>query len=75
MKKLMILGAVLLLAACGGKNPQTATNSTDSTQVAAADSAATDSAVADTSCCGTYRGTLPAADCEGIKTVLTIPVN
>ena len=72
MKKLMILGAVLLLAACGGKNPQTATNSTDSTQVAAADSAATDSAVADTSCCGTYRGTLPAADCEGIKTVLTI---
>ena len=26
----------------------------------------------DTAYCGTYQGTLPAADCPGIKTVLTI---
>lgn len=68
MKKLMLmLGAALLMTACGGKKPQTPAPVADSTQVAA-----TDSAAADTSYCGTYRGTLPAADCEGIKTVLTI---
>ena len=67
MKKLMLMaGIALTLAACGGKNKQPAAN-TDSTQVAGSDTAAID-----TSYCGTYRGTLPAADCPGIKTVLTI---
>lgn len=67
MKKLMLMaGIALMLAACGGKNKQPAAN-TDSTQVAGSDTAAID-----TSYCGTYRGTLPAADCPGIKTVLTI---
>ncbi len=67
MKKLMLIfGAALLMAACGGKKvPQS--GDSDSTRVAQADSA-----VADTSYCGTYRGTLPAADGPGIKTVLTI---
>jgi copper homeostasis protein (lipoprotein) len=68
MKRLMLMmGAALLLAACGGKKSQTAVPAADSTQTAT-----TDSAVADTSYCGTYRGTLPAADCDGIKTVLTL---
>lgn len=67
MRKLMFMaGIALTLAACGGKNTQP-TAKADSTQVAG-----TDSAAADTSYCGTYRGTLPAADCPGIKTVLTI---
>lgn len=30
------------------------------------------SALQDTTYCGTYKGTLPAADCPGVKTVLTI---
>lgn len=67
MKKLIpVLGFALMMAACGGKKAQPAA-SADSTKVAT-----NDSAVVDTSYCGTYRGTLPAADCEGIKTVLTI---
>ena len=67
MKKLIpVLGLALMMAACGGKKAQPAA-SADSTKVAT-----NDSAVVDTSYCGTYRGTLPAADCEGIKTVLTI---
>lgn len=68
MKKIMlIVGTALLMAACGDKKAQTTTPTADSTQVSA-----TDSAQSDTSYCGTYRGTLPAADCDGIKTVLTI---
>ncbi len=63
---MLMAGIALTLAACGGKNKQPAA-STDSTQVAGSDTAAID-----TSYCGTYRGTLPAADCPGIKTVLTI---
>jgi copper homeostasis protein (lipoprotein) len=63
---MLMAGIALTLAACGGKNKQPAAN-TDSTQVAGSDTAAID-----TSYCGTYRGTLPAADCPGIKTVLTI---
>ncbi len=67
MKKLvLIIGAAFLMAACGGKKVQPQTGS-DSTSVAQ-----TDSAAVDTSYCGTYHGTLPAADCPGIKTVLTI---
>jgi len=63
---MLMAGIALTLAACGGKNKQPAAN-TDSTQVAGSDTAAID-----TSYCGTYHGTLPAADCPGIKTVLTI---
>lgn len=35
-------------------------------------SAPREASAPDTAYCGTYRGTLPAADCPGIKTVLTI---
>lgn len=68
MKKTLLpaLCMALLLTACGnGTKPNAA--STDSTTVEA-----TDTLSQDTTYCGTYKGTLPAADCPGIKTVLTI---
>ena len=65
-KLLLLTGAVAMMSACGGKSAKS-TPSADSPQVST-----TDSAIADTSYCGVYKGTLPAADCEGIKTVLTI---
>lgn len=57
----------LMLTACGGGSKSNNSPAADSTQVEA-----TDSASQDTTYCGTYKGTLPAADCPGIKTVLTI---
>lgn len=67
MKRIMlVMGIALLMTACGNKKVPSTTN-VDSTAVAQ-----TDSVAADTSYCGIYRGTLPAADCPGIKTVLTI---
>ena len=58
-----------LMVSCNGKNTAQNEANTDSTSVA--DTTASENldlaAVA-----GTYEGTLPAADCPGIKTVLTI---
>ena len=59
---IMPLVALALMASCTGKKTAQDAENTDTTNVA--DSA---NAVA-----GTYEGTLPAADCPGIKTVLTI---
>lgn len=63
MKKLisaMALVVALLSTACsGGGNTAPAPRETAATHT-------------DTAYCGTYQGTLPAADCPGIKTVLTI---
>ena len=63
MKKLilaMALVVALLSTACsGGGNTVPAPRETAATPT-------------DTAYCGTYQGTLPAADCPGIKTVLTI---
>lgn len=63
MKKLisaMALVVALLSTACsGGGNTAPAPRETAATPT-------------DTAYCGTYQGTLPAADCPGIKTVLTI---
>lgn len=63
MKKVLLpaLCMGLLMTACGGGTKSTSANA-DSTTVE----------TIDTTYCGTYRGTLPAADCPGIKTVLTI---
>lgn len=58
------LCAALLMTACGG--------GAKSANADAATTEATDTLSQDTAYCGTYRGTLPAADCPGIKTVLTI---
>ena len=63
MKKLisaMALVVALLSTACSGGG-----NTAPAPREAAA-------APTDTAYCGTYQGTLPAADCPGIKTVLTI---
>lgn len=62
MKKLILamgLALTVLSTACGGGN----------TAPAPREGAAP---TTDTAYCGTYQGTLPAADCPGIKTVLTI---
>lgn len=63
MKKLisaMALVVALLSTACsGGGNTAPAPRETAAPTT-------------DTAYCGTYQGTLPAADCPGIKTVLTI---
>lgn len=62
MKKLILamgLALTVLSTACGGGN----------TAPAPREAAAP---TTDTAYCGTYQGTLPAADCPGIKTVLTI---
>ena len=66
MKKLilaMALVVALLSTACSGGG-----NTAPAPREAAAPTT-------DTAYCGTYQGTLPAADCPGIKTVLTIAVH
>lgn len=62
--KILILAAVLALVSCGG-NAQKKT---------AAAAAAPDMHTAETSLDyqGTYKGTLPAADCPGIETTLRL---
>ena len=56
---LAVIAAAMMVSCNGKKTAQNEANS-DSTSVA------------DTTVAGTYEGTLPAADCPGIKTVLTI---
>lgn len=67
--KLMILAAAALLAACGGNTQKKA--SADGAQSVAQ---VPDMHTAQTSLDyeGTYAGTLPAADCPGIETRLTL---
>ena len=69
-KRFMILAvaAVALMASCGDK--KTAQNEASEDIISVADTTAATldiSAVA-----GSYEGTLPAADCPGLKTVITI---
>ena len=69
MKKTMMMMAVAVMAltaACTGKKTAAAQDTTsvvDSTATPSLDLAVV---------AGTYEGTLPAADCPGIKTVLTL---
>lgn len=72
MKKTMMIVAVAVMAltaACTGK--KTAENAAAQDTTSVVDSAATPSLDL-AGVAGTYEGTLPAADCPGIKTVLTI---
>ena len=64
------LVALALMASCTGKKTAQDAENTDTTNVA--DSANENIAVDLAAVAGTYEGTLPAADCPGIKTVLTI---
>lgn len=60
--------AAAMMVACNGK--KTAQDETKNDSVNVADSVSADVDLA--AVAGTYEGTLPAADCPGIKTVLTI---
>ena len=69
-KNVLILAAALALVACGG-NAQRKTATADSQETTVA---VPDMHTAETSLdyWGTYEGTLPAADCPGIRTTLTL---
>ena len=60
--------AAAMMVACNGK--KTTQDETTNDSVSVADSVSADVDLA--AVAGTYEGTLPAADCPGIKTVLTI---
>lgn len=60
--------AAAMMVACNGK--KTAQDETKNDSVSLPDSVSADVDLA--AVAGTYEGTLPAADCPGIKTVLTI---
>lgn len=62
--------AVALTTSCNGKKTVSADADHDSTSVA--DTTVAGENVDLATVAGTYEGTLPAADCPGIKTVLTI---
>lgn len=62
--------AVALTTSCNGKKTVSTDADHDSTSVA--DTTVAGENVDLTTVAGTYEGTLPAADCPGIKTVLTI---
>lgn len=64
------LAAMALMSSCTDQKTAPSTADNDTTSVAQ-DTASIDSMDL-TSIAGTYEGTLPAADCPGIKTVLTI---
>ena len=69
-KNVLILAAALALVACGGNAPKKKAAAETQTTTAAAP----DMHTAETSLdyLGTYEGTLPAADCPGIQTTLTL---
>ena len=72
-RKLIVLtvGALAVLSSCTEK--KTTANATDKDSTSVVDTTATDDNYVDLAAVsGTYEGTLPAADCPGIKTVLTI---
>ena len=69
-KNVLIIAAALALVACGGNAPKKKAAAETQTTTAAAP----DMHTAETSLdyLGTYEGTLPAADCPGIQTTLTL---
>lgn len=67
---LAMAAAVALTTSCNGKKTAQADAANDSTSVA--DTTVAGENVDLAAVAGTYEGTLPAADCPGIKTVLTI---
>ena len=72
-RKLIVLtvGALAVLSSCTEK--KITANATDKDSTSVVDTTATDDNYVDLAAVsGTYEGTLPAADCPGIKTVLTI---
>ena len=62
--------AAAVMVSCNGK--KTAQNDANNDSTSVTDTTATGENVDLATVAGTYEGTLPAADCPGIKTVLTI---
>ena len=75
MKKKLVLTAAVIAAlsvvSCNSKKTNSQGADQDSLSYAGNDSLNSNDIVLD-SIAGTYEGTLPAADCPGIKTVLTL---
>ena len=75
MKKKLVLTAAVIAAlsvvSCNGKKTNSQGADQDSLSYAENDSLNSNDVILD-SIAGTYEGTLPAADCPGIKTVLTL---
>lgn len=73
MKKNLVIAAAaaaaLCMASCHGN---TKSNETDKDSLSTVANDSLSSGVAIESLAGTYEGTLPAADCPGIRTVLTL---
>lgn len=66
----LILAAALAMVSCGGNaQKKTATAETQQTTAAASDKQVAENLP---DYLGTYKGTLPAADCPGIETTLTL---
>ena len=66
---ILILAAVALLAACGGNTQKKAASGGAETVAEAPDMHTAETSL---DYQGTYAGTLPAADCPGIETRLTL---
>ncbi|MEM6516944.1 MAG: copper resistance protein NlpE N-terminal domain-containing protein [Bacteroidota bacterium] len=78
----LLLIPLLVLTSCGEKTKETKDSSKDTTEVGAEVNTTSSSAVADKSTSensldwyGIYQGTIPCADCEGIKTKITLSKN
>lgn len=75
MKKKLVLTAAVIAAlsvgSCNSKKTNAPETDQDSLSYAEKDSLDSNDFVLD-SIAGTYEGTLPAADCPGIKTILTL---
>lgn len=69
MKKLSIIVAVMVLAGCSAQNSKTTDSSIPVHQGTVIDSSTARNAL---DWAGVYEGVLPCADCEGIKTTLTL---
>ncbi|MDR3273260.1 MAG: copper resistance protein NlpE [Flavobacteriaceae bacterium] len=69
----LLLAIAVLTISCDKKATQETNATADSTAVQADSTVQTSTAVADlTQIEGAYKGTIPCADCEGIKTELTL---
>lgn len=72
-RKLIVLTVGALAVLSSSTEKKTTANATDKDSTSVVDTTATDDNYVDLAAVsGTYEGTLPAADCPGIKTVLTI---
>ncbi len=71
MKQLFFFGVIaFLFTACAGNSSNTETTGTDT--VATAPPVTGDNSRTSLDWAGTYKGTVPCADCEGIETTISI---